>query len=251
MSRNPKVMIGVVTAQAKDYCVKPFIEQLKTFRYDNYITFVVDNSIDENHKEIFEKEGIEAEHITRLKGNGNFKRANVLLTECQNRVREKFLASDCEYLFILESDCFINRDFIAWALSHQAPVYTVTYPIKVERYKTPSMCVQYLHVLRHLGINKAVSNSLMLPPDITIPSECRNILDFRIGDNMMLTHTGVGCTLIHKDVMKKIMFRVDRNNDIATGNMTFSDTFFFNDLHANKYETLLDNRLLVNHVKNW
>ena len=52
MSNNPKVMIGVVTAAAKDYCVKPFIEQLKTFRYDNYVTFVVDNSIDENHKEI-------------------------------------------------------------------------------------------------------------------------------------------------------------------------------------------------------
>jgi hypothetical protein len=249
MKRNPKVLIGVVTASQKDYCAGAFTEQLKSFNYDNYEVFIVDNSEDEKHIRNFE--GFDVEHISRFKQNGNYKKPNVMLTECQNRIRDKFLEGDYEYLFMLESDCFINRDIIAWALSHESPVYSVSYLIKVDRYPVPSMCVQYLHVLRHEGIDKQYSNSLMLPPEVTIPAECRTITDFRIDNNMILSHTGIGCTFIRRDVVEKVKFRIDRANDLATGNMTFSDTFFWTDMLANRVEALLDNRLIVNHIKNW
>lgn len=251
MKKNPSVLVGVATSEHKDYCVKEFIEQLKGFNYDNYSIFVVDNSYDKQHTKIFEKEGIEVDHVTRYKQNGNEKRHNVLLTESQNRIRTKFLEGEYDYLLMLESDCFVNKNIISWGVSHEAPVYSLTYPIKVGRYKTPSQCLQYLHILRGKGQKKVMSNTLMLPPKITIPYSCKQITDHRLSNNMTLTHNGLGCCLIHRDVMQLVEFRIDRANDIATGKMTFSDTFFYTDLIIKKIKCLLDTRLTVNHVKAW
>jgi len=245
---NPKVLIGVVTASQKDYCVEEFKKLLKSFTYDNYEVFIVDNSEDEKHIETFKD--FEVEHHSRFNKFGETEAGNVMLTKCQNRIREKFLQSDYEYLFFLESDCFPPKDWIEYAVSFGAPVYTATYPIKV-RYKTPSLCVQYLHVLRHKGIDKIYSNSLMLPPDVKFPAEVKPITHFKIGERMCLTHTGIGCTLMRKDVVQYVPFRIDFNNDQKIGRMTFSDTFFYTDCLIRKIEVLFDNRYIINHIKNW
>ena len=38
-----KVLISCPTAQAKDYCVDEFIEQIKSFTYPLYDIFILDN----------------------------------------------------------------------------------------------------------------------------------------------------------------------------------------------------------------
>lgn len=246
--KNPRVLIGVVTASQKDYCVDDFKRQLKSFTYDKYDVFVVDNSEDKSHIEVFKDFNVV--HSSRFKENGNPKAGNQMLADCQNEIRAKFLEGGYEYLFILESDVFVDKDFIQYAISFEAPVYTVQYPVKV-RYNVPTPCVQYLHVLRHKGINKIFSNSLMLPPSIYFPAEVKPITHFKIGDKMMLTHTGLGCTMIRQDVVKYLPFRIDEKNDQKTGKMTFSDTFFYTDCLMKKIEVLYDNRYICEHKKEW
>jgi hypothetical protein len=183
--------------------------------------------------------------------DGTLKRGNEMLAECQNKIRDRFLEGDYEYLFILESDVFVHKDWIQYAVSFDAPVYTATYPIKVKRYNIPTMCVQYLHKLVHRGITKQLSNSLIVPPTLRLPAEVKPITHFKIGSNMCLTHTGVGCTLIRRDVVKYVPFRIDVGNDLKTGNMTFSDTFFYTDCLIKRIEVLFDNRYICEHIKEW
>lgn len=246
---NPKVLIGVVTASQKDYCVEQFKEQLKSFTYDNYEVLIIDNSEDPKHKEVFKD--FTTIHCSRYKENGNPKAPNQILVDCQNLIRDKFLESNCDVLMMLESDVFINKDIIQWAMSHNTDVYTVSYPIKVNRYKTPSPCIQYFHLLRHKDIKRSLSQTLMLPPHIHFEAVCKPIIDFRISDRMTLTHTGLGCTFISKAVVNAIPFRIDENNDRATGGHTFSDTFFYTDCLIKKVEVLLENRMICKHIKNW
>lgn len=247
MSKNPKVLIGVVTAQQKDYCVEEFKQLLKSFTYDNYEVLIVDNSENPEHIETFKEFNVI--HSSRFDEYDNYKSGAKMLADCQNIIRDKFLEGDYEYLFMLESDCFPSKDWIQYAVSHEAPVYTATYLVKT-RYSTPEKCVQYLHVLRHRSIKKAYSNSLMLP-HLSLPAECKPITHFKLGDKMCLTHTGVGCTLIRKDVVQYVPFRIDENNDKKTGKMTFSDTFFYTDLLIKNIQVLFDNRYIVEHKKQW
>ena len=107
MSNNPKVLIGVVTASQKDYCVQEFKEQLKGFTYDNYEVLIVDNSEDPTHIKVFE--GFYVVHSSRLFEDGTYKRGNEMLAECQNIIRTKFLEGNYEYLYILESDVFVSK----------------------------------------------------------------------------------------------------------------------------------------------
>lgn len=248
-NKNPKVLIGVVTASQKDYCVNEFKKQLKGFTYDNYDVVIVDNSEDPTHIETFKD--FEVIYSPRTWEDGTYKRGNEMLAECQNIVRNKALEGGYDYLFMLESDVFVNKDFIQYAVSFEAPVYTVTYPIKVGRYKLPTMCVQYLHKLSHRGFKRTLSNTLMLPPAVHFPAEVKPITHFKIGDNMCLTHTGLGCSLIRSDVLKYVSFRIDLSNDMKTGNMTFSDTHFYTDCLIKRIEVLFENRLICEHNKKW
>lgn len=247
-SMNPKVLIGVVTASQKDYCVEEFKEQLKGFTYDNYDVLIIDNSENPAHIETFKE--FEVEHLSRLWQDGTYKRGNEMLAECQNRIRTKFLEGEYEYLFILESDVFVSKDWIQYAVSFSAPVYTATYMVKT-RYNIPAPCVQYLHKLSHRGFKRVLSNTLMLPPRVTFPAELKPITHFKIGENMCLTHTGVGCTLIRRDVVQYVPFRIDLENDMKTGKMTFSDTFFYTDCLIKRIEVLFDNRYICEHKKEW
>lgn len=249
MSKNPKVLIGVVTASQKDYCIERFKKQLSDFTYDNYDVLVVDNSEDVAHIERFKE--FEVIHSPRIWADGTYKRGNEMLAECQNIIREKALEGGYDYLFMLESDVFVHKDWIQYAVSFGAPVYTATYPVKVGRYKIPSMCVQFLHKLAHRGIKRVLSNTLMLPPSVKMEADVKPITHFKIGDNMCLTHTGIGCTLIRQDVLKYVPFRIDMSNDLKTGNMTFSDTFFYTDCLIRRIEVLFDNRYICEHVKQW
>ena len=102
--KNPKVLIGVVTASQKDYCVEEFKEQLKGFTYDNYDVLIVDNSENPAHVETFKD--FDCVFSSRLWEDGTYKKGNEMLAECQNIIRTKFLEGGYEYLFMLESDVF-------------------------------------------------------------------------------------------------------------------------------------------------
>lgn len=243
---NPKVLIGVVTASQKDYCALDFIKQLKSFNYDNYEVYIVDNSESKDHTLIFKD--FKVKHISRFTELSGVKKPSELLCECQNELRNYALENNFDYLFNLESDVFVSPNLIQLALSYEAPVYTATYPIKT-RYNAPAPCVQYLHVLR--GQGKAYSNTLMLPYELRLPAEVKQITDFKIGENMCLTHTGLGCTFIRRDVLKYVPFRTNEENDKKTGRESFSDTFFYIDCLTKKIEVLFDNRYICEHNKNW
>lgn len=246
--KNPKVLIGVVTASQKDYCVERFKKQLNDFTYDNYDVLVVDNSENPAHVEKFKE--FDCVYSSRIWADGTLKRGNEMLAECQNIIRQRALEGGYDYLFMLESDVFVNKDWIQYAVSFSAPVYCATYMVKT-RYKIPAMCLQFLHKLSHRGIKRIMSNTLMLPPRVKLEADVKPITHFKIGDNMCLTHNGLGCSLIRADVLKYVPFRIDMNNDLKTGKMTFSDTFFYTDCLIKRIEVLFDNRYICEHIKEW
>jgi hypothetical protein len=50
---EPRILVGVPTADAKSYCQDNFLEQLKMLTYENKSIYIVDNSVNnKNHKKI-------------------------------------------------------------------------------------------------------------------------------------------------------------------------------------------------------
>lgn len=243
---NPKVLVGVVTSSVKDYCIDAFIKQLLGFNYNNHKVVVVDNSTDKNHIKKFLRHRISVVHHDISKVTWS-----VGLMQCQNILRDIAIKSYCDYLFLLESDCFTTKNIIAWSVGNKDPVCTYTYPVWPTKHKAPTYCLQFTHVFKNRAGSTPHFNTSMLPYNVTVPSEKKLIYSFKIGDEGYLSHTGLGCTFIRSDVLEMIPFRVDPNNDRAIGAMTFSDSFFFADCLASGVPVYFDNRIQLKHIKNW
>ena len=57
---------------------------------------------------------------------------------------------------------------------------------------------------------------------------------------MEVVSAGLGCVLIHRDVLKEIKFRYDKN--------TFDDRWFFIDLYNKKIKSYADTSLKCKHL---
>ena len=238
-----KVLISCPTAQAKDYCVDEFIEQIKSFTYPLYDIFILDNSPDENHVYKFWNNGIKAVHEPF---NGNFKTfsGRKELARHQNIIRNYFLNGDYDYLLMIESDVFtgesIIENLVSYADVYKAGAVTVTYEIKKEEEEVLCLTstVDQLGVRSEKLLTRSVGHDIMGKG--TLP------LNHLLNDTQSkITATGIGCTLFTRDVMENIEFRVDRK----LSQTAYSDTYIFTDIKKAGYEVLINSNLICTHKK--
>tara|TARA_R110002020_G_scaffold14320_2_gene50931 strand:+ start:555 stop:1283 length:729 start_codon:yes stop_codon:yes gene_type:complete len=241
--RYPKVLVSCPTAQAKDYCVDEFIEQIKTFTYPLYDIFILDNSPNKNHVKKFWNNGIKAIHEPF---NGNFRTfsGREELAKHQNIIRNYFLNSDYDYLLMIESDVFtgesIIENLVSYADVYNAGAVTATYEIRKEEEEVLCLTstVDQLGVRSEKLLNRSTGYDIM--GQGTLP------LNHLLNDpEANITATGIGCTLFSRKVMESVGFRVDKK----LSQTAYSDTYIFTDIKNAGFEILINSNLICTHKK--
>lgn len=234
----PRVLVSFPTSDKKDYCVEDFIDQIKSFTYPNYDIFVVDNSLDESHVEMFWKNGIKAVHEPFK--NDNFRSE---LARHQNIIKDYFLNGNYDYLMMVESDVFtgecVIEKLVSYAEVYSAGVVTATYEIMK---KEPTLCLTATVDSRLVRSEKILDRSLGYEYMGQGVVPMRKFLN---DPDAKLTATGIGCTLFRREALEEVEFRVD----LELNKNAFSDTFIFTDIAARGYEVLIDSNMICEHRK--
>jgi len=111
---KPKVLIGTVTYEGKDYCFDKFLENLKKISYENYDFIIIDNSKTDEYYKKLKSLGLNAFRTPR----GNNSREAIAFS--MNFMRDYFLKGKYDYLLTLESDLFPNAKVIDRLIAYRS-----------------------------------------------------------------------------------------------------------------------------------
>jgi len=232
---NPSVLIAAPTSDVKDYCFDKYVQQLKSFTYPEYDTFIVDNSKDKFHIKKFWKEGINGIHYP-VKGH-----PTQWLTDCQNIIRGVFLDAGFDYLFMLESDVFVPDWFIwegiAQIEAQKADVYTWTYEIEKDMEMTPCIHGEWKKGAKLTG--KVPSRGVGYS---WLGRGCVDIESLGYGDYKAYG-AGIGATIISRKVLESVIFRVD----LKVSKKAFSDSYFYYDTKRLGFKTIIETNQIAEH----
>jgi cellulose synthase/poly-beta-1,6-N-acetylglucosamine synthase-like glycosyltransferase len=215
----PKILIGIPTYDAKNYCLDAFFQNISEFTYpkSNIEIFVADNSAN-NKNALLIRDKFKVKTFWK-----DYTGVPIMekLADSHNQVRRYFLESDADYLLHLESDIFPPKDVIEQLLWARKPIVTSMYQLFDGAWRTPCIRIQDKKTLHF--------------KDIIFDYELNNFHHYWTdGTIKEVFIAGIGCTLMHRKIMQNIQFR----HDITTKEGSPPDTYFAMDLREKK-------------VKNW
>jgi GT2 family glycosyltransferase len=223
--KYPKVLVGCPTSEHKEYCLKEYAEAVKNLSYPNYDILLVDNSKDNEYYERIKSMGI------KVKRTKYTKKARDRIIEGRNLLRKKVLDEGYDYFLSLEQDVIPPNDVIERLLRYNkqvtAGVYFLVNPFKDEHRIRSSIWANY-------------------NPKTKMMYRVKNEYILQNPKLMEVSASGLGCILIHRDVLNKIRFRYDKETE------GFDDVFFAKDLRKNRIKIYADLSVICKHlVKNW
>jgi hypothetical protein len=207
----PKILIGIPTYEGKNYCLDAFMNNVNDFTYpkSNIEIYVADNSIsNENALMIRDKYKVK----TFWK---DYEGVSVMekLADSHNQIRRYFLESDADYLLHLESDIFPPNNVIEELLWARKPIVTSLYQIFDGANRNPCIRIWDKKTIHYKDFQ--FDYELFNFPHWWVDGTIKEVL---IG--------GIGCTLMHKKVMKNFQFRCGEKNEESNP----PDTYFAIDL---------------------
>ena len=218
---EPKVLVGCPTSFHKEYALKKYAEAVKSLSYDNYDVLLVDNSPDNSY---FDK--IKSLGLNVIKGP-YFEGAIKRIITSRNILKKYALDNNYNYLFSLEQDVIPNKDVLTKLVSHNKKIVSGIY-----------------------FIHNIVNNQRILIPQafIELNTKTNNLPDMRwlteeefLSNKLIkIVSCGMGCVLIHKNILNKIEFRSENN--------VFDDRFFGIDLYKKNIPMYCDTSVKCKHL---
>tara|TARA_Y100000034_G_C6791771_1_gene354570 strand:+ start:54 stop:713 length:660 start_codon:yes stop_codon:yes gene_type:complete len=162
----PKVLVGVVTYDGKDYCKEEFEKRLNELTYENYKPFTV--------------------WTNDFKGNSRER-----ITKGYNIVLEEFRLEGYDYLLTLEADIIPPKYIIEALMDYNKKICSATYMIGFKNDRHPCIFDGSRYKRKIKGRWESFLNTMNA-------KELNGELIHAPGGS------GLGCCLIHKDVFKKV-----------------------------------------------
>ena len=213
-----KILIGVVTSDTKKYCFDKIVEAMKSQTFHDFDVVFVDNS-ESDYGKFIEEKGFKV-----IKDSPKDTRINNIISG-RNIIREEFLKGGYEYLFFLDSDVIIPADTIekllSWKQNLITGVYLVAKHIKGKPYALPCL-------FKHLGNGMNQQFSLK---------------EVQKEGLVEIDSAGLGCCLIHRNVLKDITFR--NIGESKTGGEDFA---FFIDAKEKGFQAYADMSIKCFHM---
>ncbi len=254
--RKPKILVGCPTSSLYDYCLEPYIDCVKNLSYENFDVMLVDNSKNKWYYDKIKKLGLNV-----IKDQWQ-KNARDRIIGGRNLLREYCLENGYDYFFSLEQDVICPKDSIErllnWKKKIVSGLYCGTFRSVLNPKEIKILPLVYQHIdkktyekmLTHNNfkdskIRKEVEEGKIKSyKDVMRQCELKEVKDKGL---MKVWISGVGCLMIHRDVLEKIKFRYDKE---AEG---FDDVFFCKDAEKNGFEVFVDTSIHCKHYskKSW
>jgi len=221
---EPKVLVGCPTSDYKDYCLKEYAGSIKNLSYKNYDILLVDNSEDDGYFNKIKSMGIKVIKDKFVES------ARDRIVNSRNILRKYALDNSYDYLLSLEQDIIPTKDIIERLLSH----------------KKEAVCGVYFAVNFYKGKHQLLP---LVWVDFDKETKMMHYIDNeRLWNNKLIeiATSGLGCMLIHKDVLEKIEFRYNKDDE------GFDDMWFCKDLRESGIKLYCDTSLKCKHlIKDW
>ena len=213
----PKVLVGCPVSDLKKYCIKEYIQSVKSLTYQNYDILLIDNSKEDYFYNYLKELGINV-----IKDN-YIEPARARIVNSRNILRQKTL-ENYDYFLSLEQDVIPPKNVIERLLAHNKDIITGVY----YSYQTNNN-VTLLTPLLWQFINN---------------DEVKYINNDEIQEQklMKIGACGLGCVLISKKVLEKIKFRYNKQSNC------FDDMFFCLDAKNNNFDIYLDTSIKCKHL---
>ena len=217
-----KVLVGCPTSFHKEYALSNYAQAVKSLNHPNYDILLVDNSKDGDYIKKIKEHGLNA-----IKGP-YFKSALKRIITSRNILRKHALDNNYDYLFSLEQDVLPSKDALSRLISHEKQVVSGVYFVYNILNGKRVLVPQAFKILNNDGKEE-------LPSMIPI-----NEQEFLNNKLIKIVSCGLGCVLIHKDVLKQIKFRYE--------NKVFDDRFFCIDLYKKNIHIYCDTSVKCRHL---
>lgn len=238
--KPPKILIGTLFADIKDYAIKDWFKNVCQLTYSNFDLCLVDNSKDKKyHKKIFNyfsthKKKSNIGKLTVLHTPQIDKRAEAFMAFSANELRRHFLKHDYDWLLSLECDVLPPVDIIERLLSYNKKVIGATYFSGNRKTSYPMLVDLYYY-----NYTEGVSFSN--------PSYLKGFYEMTdMFEPKPYFGQGVGITLIHKDIVSMIPFRTEDQ-----GTLLFYDSVFYSDLLINNIQNYVIPLICKHNNQNW
>lgn len=220
----PKILVAAPTHESKNYCWEQWSDRIQNLTYPNYDVFLADNSLNKNNKELIEKKGFKAKHISQ-----NTKGLLYTIRDSHNECKKYALENKYDYLLHIETDVIPPYDVIERLLAHKRLVVGGIYDIFYGK-KRKLMIQLPEEYDKSVNSYRKVAWAEHLEPS------------FFDGKVKSVYHAGIGCMLIAKEVLENIKFRVEKGTDF------FPDTWFANDCYAYNIPIFVDTNIQCKHL---
>jgi len=226
MRTTPKILIGTPTYEGKNYCLKEFVDNVRSFTYPKkYVDFVIfDNSNTPNNAKYISKElGVKV-----IWKDYSDMTAIQKLYFTHEEIRLYAINNKYDYLLHLESDLFPPEDVIEQLLWTKKDIVGVPYQ---------------LYGGGQRRVVTTAYNEREMFPDHYIGGLNIGFIQHHYFDGKVkrCTTNGIGCTLFKVKTIANVPFRYVEGEDIAP------DTWFTQDLMYMKLPYYVHTGLLAFH----
>lgn len=223
--RNPKVLVGSLFSEVKDYCIREWFNNVKKLTYSNFDLCMADNSKNSKyHKKMFN-------YFSERKKNSNIgkftvlhtprinKNSEIFMAFSANALRKHFLDGRYEWMLNLECDVLPPADIIERLLCYNKPVIGATYFSGKKDSSYPMIIDQLTYSSKE---NLTFNN----------PSYIKGFYEMTDAfEPKPYFGQGIGVCLWHRSVIERIPFRAVEK--------TFYDSAFYVDLHNSGIQNYL------------
>ncbi|MBI2508197.1 glycosyltransferase family 2 protein [Candidatus Woesearchaeota archaeon] len=236
-----KILVGSPVNEMYDYCIKEYVEAVKSLTYGNYDVLLIDNSkTDSFYKKL------KSMKVNVIRGK-YFEEPRDRMVHSRNILRQKVLEDNYDFFLNIDQDVIPPKEIIGRFLQHKKRVITGIY----FNYKnfTP----------KKLGSREGIRFGRIFPTIWKFTNKKEVIQQLEegelTGELMQIASCGSGCLFIHNSVLKKISFHYSKEYDKKEKNyFVFDDAFFCKDLTELKIPIYADTSMICKHLikqKGW
>lgn len=240
MKTGPKVLVGCPTYEGKDYCLREYSEAVKNIDYDNYDIVLVDNSEEKQYFEKIKKEGIKAWRLEKKNLSVGEK-----IAICRNLLR-KLAIENYDYFLSLEQDVIPPKDIIKKLLSHDKKIVSAVYNMRMDDGKDWPLLWRFLDKKEADAFaekNPQLKEKMSEIKKKGLLCKRMELKELPGNELIKIAACGMGAVLIHKEVLREILFRVGK------GKNAYDDMFFCQDAISKGFEIFADTSVECRHFQ--
>ncbi|QQG39219.1 MAG: hypothetical protein HYS32_02080 [Candidatus Woesearchaeota archaeon] len=249
---EPKILVGSPVSDYHLYCTEDYLNSLQSLTYPNYDICLVDNSDTDDFYNFLKQKKI---NVIRKEMKGGSIREKIV--ECRNILRQKVLDENYDYFFSVEQDILLPKNALDRLIKENKKIVTGVY-LFVEEHKGKKLMAPLLsrewskeeidYVLKNKEEvkkklptwYKAIEEENFNFENLIYPISFKEIQEAK--EFLKIKSGGLGCLLIHRDVLEKVKFRYEKDKE------GFDDVFFYKDAQELGFEAFAYTKFICKHL---